>query len=122
MKRPWGKPSVSKKPCRNRNLTGLTLLSPRRQAKMSRHRASNNHRLVRSSRRSRILPPKRTLQEDPLVPGVSTPPAWRSHATEEQKRIGWEMAVRIEKILCPVLHEAHQRQVEETTNTLSEEQ
>jgi hypothetical protein len=29
--------------------------------------------------------------------------------------------VRIEKILCTVLHEAHQRQVEETTNTLSKE-
>ncbi len=39
----------------------------------------------------------------------------------EQKRKGWEMAVRIEKILCTVLHEAHQRQVEETTNTLLEE-
>jgi hypothetical protein len=30
------------------------------------------------------------------------------------------MAVKIEKILCTVLHEAHQRQVEETMNTLSE--
>ena len=39
----------------------------------------------------------------------------------EQKRIGWEMAVRIEKILCTVLHEARQRQVQETTNTLLEE-
>ena len=38
----------------------------------------------------------------------------------EQKRKGWEMAVRIEKILCTVLHEAHERQVEETTETLSE--
>lgn len=26
-----------------------------------------------------------------------SPPAWRSRATEEQKRTGWEMAVRIEK-------------------------
>ena len=42
-------------------------------------------------------------------------------STAEQKRMGWEMVVRIEKILCTVLHEAHQRQVEETTNTLSEE-
>ncbi len=30
------------------------------------------------------------------------------------------MAVRIEKILCMVLHEAHRRQVEETTDVLSE--
>ena len=47
-----------------------------------------------------------------------SPPAWRSRATEEQKRVGWEMAVRIEKILCTVLHEAHQRQAEETMKTL----
>ncbi|MDQ3969510.1 MAG: hypothetical protein M3275_14090 [Thermoproteota archaeon] len=50
-----------------------------------------------------------------------SPPAWRNRATEEQKRRGWEMAVRIEKILCTVLHEAHKRQVEETMDTLSEE-
>lgn len=49
-----------------------------------------------------------------------SPPAWRNRATEEQKRIGWEMAVRIEKILCAVLHEAHMRQVEETMETLEE--
>ena len=30
------------------------------------------------------------------------------------------MAVRIEKILCTVLDEAHERQVEETMETLSE--
>jgi hypothetical protein len=30
------------------------------------------------------------------------------------------MAARIEKILCTVLHEAHQRQAEETMDTLSE--
>jgi hypothetical protein len=30
------------------------------------------------------------------------------------------MAVRIEKILCTVLHEAHERQVEVTMQTLSE--
>jgi hypothetical protein len=41
-------------------------------------------------------------------------------ATEEQQQRGWEMAVRIEKILCTVLHEAHKRQVEETLDTLSE--
>jgi hypothetical protein len=36
-----------------------------------------------------------------------SPSAWRNRATEEQKRIGWEMAVRIEKILCTVLNEPH---------------
>jgi hypothetical protein len=45
---------------------------------------------------------------------------WRNRATTEQKRIDWEIAVRIEKILCTVLHEAHERQVEETMQTLSE--
>ncbi|MCA1717091.1 MAG: hypothetical protein LC781_09710 [Actinobacteria bacterium] len=49
-----------------------------------------------------------------------SPAAWRNRATEEQKRKGWEMAVRIEKIIVTVLHEAHGRQVEETMNTLSE--
>jgi hypothetical protein len=49
-----------------------------------------------------------------------SPPAWRNRATDEQKRKGWEMAVRIEKILCTVLDEAHERQVEETMDTLSE--
>ncbi len=49
-----------------------------------------------------------------------SPPAWRNRATEEQKRRGWEMAVRIEKILCTVLSEAHIQQVEETMETLGE--
>ena len=49
-----------------------------------------------------------------------SPAAWRNRATEEQKRKGWEMAVRIEKIICTVLHQAHKRQVEETMETLSE--
>jgi hypothetical protein len=30
------------------------------------------------------------------------------------------MAIRIEKILCTVMDEAHRRQVGETTNTLTE--
>jgi hypothetical protein len=47
-------------------------------------------------------------------------PVWRNRATEEQKREGWEIAVRIEKILCTVLHEAHRRQIEETMETLEE--
>jgi hypothetical protein len=49
-----------------------------------------------------------------------SPPAWRNRATDEEKQISWEMAVRIEKILCTVLHEAHERQVEEVMETLSE--
>ena len=32
----------------------------------------------------------------------------RNRATDEQKRIGWEMAVRIEKIICTVLREARE--------------
>ena len=47
-------------------------------------------------------------------------PAWRNRAAEEQTRIGWEMAMRIEKILCTVLHEARRRRVEEIMETLSE--
>ena len=49
-----------------------------------------------------------------------SPPAWRNRATEEQKRRGWEMAVRIEKIIATVLHEAHEQQTQEVTDTLSE--
>lgn len=41
-------------------------------------------------------------------------------ATEGQKRVGWEMTVRIEKIICTVLQEAHRQQVEATMETLSE--
>jgi len=47
-------------------------------------------------------------------------PDWRNRATEEQKQVGWEMAVRIEKIICTVLDEAHKRQTEEVVDTLSE--
>jgi len=49
-----------------------------------------------------------------------SPPAWRNRATAEQKKRGWEMAVRIEKILATVLDEAHKRQTEEVTDILSE--
>ena len=47
-------------------------------------------------------------------------PAWRNQATEEQKRVGWEMWVRMEKIIATVLHEAHRRQAEETMAGFSE--
>jgi hypothetical protein len=46
-----------------------------------------------------------------------SPPAWRNRATEEQKREGWEMAVRIER---NPLHQAHGWQVEEVMDTLQE--
>jgi hypothetical protein len=46
---------------------------------------------------------------------------WRNRATEEQKRVGWEMWVRMEKIMCAVLREAHERLMEETMDTLEDE-
>ncbi len=49
-----------------------------------------------------------------------SPAAWGNRATEEQKRVGWEMAVRIEKTIAVVLAEAHRRQVEEVVDVLSE--
>ena len=49
-----------------------------------------------------------------------SPTTWRSRATAEQKREGWEMTVRIEKIIASVLDEAHKRQVEEVMHTLEE--
>jgi hypothetical protein len=48
------------------------------------------------------------------------PCLWRNRATEEQKRVGWEMWVGMDKILCAVLREAHERQVEETTDALGD--
>ena len=48
------------------------------------------------------------------------PCAWRNWATEEQKRVGWEMWVRMEKIVAMALHEAHERQVGEAVDALSE--
>jgi hypothetical protein len=50
----------------------------------------------------------------------NSPPAWRNRATAEQKRLGWAMVVCIEKILCTVLHETHERQVEGTMVAHSE--
>jgi hypothetical protein len=48
------------------------------------------------------------------------PCVWRSRATDEQKRVGWEMWVRMEKIIATVLDEAHKRQVEEAMDALEE--
>ncbi len=47
-----------------------------------------------------------------------SPPDWRHRATAEQRR-SWETAVRIEKIICTVLHEVYERQIEETMATLA---
>jgi hypothetical protein len=49
-----------------------------------------------------------------------SPPAWRNRAKEGQKRRGWEIAVRIDKMTCAMLNEGHERQVEETMGTLAE--
>lgn len=58
------------------------------------------------------------------APGCTNRFALRLHflveavrATEEQERVGWEMWVQMDKILCAVLREAHERQVEETMET-----
>ncbi len=48
------------------------------------------------------------------------PCIWRNRATYEQKRIGWETWVRMDKIICAVLREAHERQIEETMDALSD--
>ena len=45
---------------------------------------------------------------------------WRSSATEEQKRVGREMWMRMEKIIATVLHRARRRQVEEAMDALEE--
>ncbi len=49
-----------------------------------------------------------------------SPAAWRRRASAEQKHIGWEMTVRIERIPCAVLREAHERQIEEAMDAPSE--
>ena len=48
------------------------------------------------------------------------PCVWRNRATEEQKRVGWEMWVRMEKIIATVLREAHRLQIEEAMDTFAE--
>jgi hypothetical protein len=47
-------------------------------------------------------------------------PAYSSGATNEQKRVGWEMFVFIEKILVTVLHEVLKQQAQETMEVLSQ--
>ena len=48
------------------------------------------------------------------------PCIWRSRATEDQKRVGWEMWVRMERIICTVLEEARKKQIDETMDALEE--
>jgi hypothetical protein len=48
------------------------------------------------------------------------PVLWRNRAAEEQKREGWEMWVRMDRIMCAILREAHERQVEETMDALED--
>ncbi len=48
------------------------------------------------------------------------PCLWRNRATEEQKRTGWEMWVRMDKIMCAVLREAYERQMEATMDALED--
>jgi len=49
-----------------------------------------------------------------------SPHAWRGRDPEERKRFAWEAAVRIERILARVLHNAYERQTEETLDALVE--
>ncbi len=48
------------------------------------------------------------------------PCLWRNRGTVVRKRVGWEMWVRMEKIIATVLYEAHRLQVEEAMDALAE--
>ena len=48
------------------------------------------------------------------------PCIWRSRATEERKRAGWESWVRMEKIIATVLHAAHEKQIDEAMDAFTE--
>jgi hypothetical protein len=50
----------------------------------------------------------------------SSPHPWKARDAEERKRFAWEAAVRIERILARVLHNAYERQTEETLDALVE--
>jgi len=52
--------------------------------------------------------------------GDYDPCVWRDRAIEEQKRIGWEMWVGMDEILCAVLREARERQLEEKMDALGD--
>ncbi len=63
--------------------------------------------------------PLRPVGHDRLAPRYD-PCVWRSRASDGQKRVGWEMWVRMEKIIATVLHEALGRQVVEAMDALAE--
>jgi len=44
---------------------------------------------------------------------------WKTRPRKEQKRIDWELAVRIERTLATVLNEAHKQQAEKVIKTFS---
>ncbi len=49
------------------------------------------------------------------------PCVWRDRATEEQKRISWEIWMRMDRIVCAVLRDVHEPpQVEEKIDTLED--
>lgn len=48
------------------------------------------------------------------------PCIWRSRATAKQKRVGWEMWVRMEKLIATVLAEAQAQQAEEAMDAFAE--
>ena len=54
----------------------------------------------------------------PFVKGKPVSEPLSSFCTTEQKRVGWEMWVRMEKTIATVLHEAHERQAEEAADAL----
>lgn len=48
------------------------------------------------------------------------PCVWRNRATVPQRGEVWEMWVLMDKVIAKVLHEAHERQLEETMRTLED--
>jgi hypothetical protein len=48
------------------------------------------------------------------------PCLWHERAGEVRRRVGWQMWVRMEKILLAVLQEASRRQLEEVMDALEE--
>ncbi len=74
----------------------------------------------RTGRASRKERPSRPPRHHGLAPRLHDLCLWRNRVTEVQKRVGWEMWVRMDKIMCAVLREAHEGQVEETMDALEE--
>jgi hypothetical protein len=55
-----------------------------------------------------------------VAQGLLSPRLEKQDHCRAEKRVGWEMGVRIEKIITTVLNEAHGRQVEKVMHILSE--